>query len=216
MPTLITTMFPPAFKRAATRPTAPEPFEPKPFIPTAPHVEHKISDTLDYLRIARCRFPAATIADYAHRFVQLSGEMRKLDEAMPSIMMTPNKPQTFPNIVVELARLIPADADGSLASRKDFLTSGLARSLTLHGSLAGYNAEQGLDMTGEKPSAAWVLRRAFRSFSEDPQALPSFVSALQTAFPENKWELTHILQDYLRNPKLRKSDVAGASIPNHP
>ena len=215
MPTLLSSVF--ATRRAAcSQPAAAstsprETFQAKPFIPNAPYVEHTIKDTLAYINLVRDKSSTAVVAEYAHRFVTGSAEMRKLDEAQPAIMMTPNKPQTFPNIVVELGRLIPHDADGSLTSRKDFLVTGLARSLTLRANLATYDTEQGLDTTGTKPSAAWALRRAFRSFGDDEAAIASFTAALSEALPQSKWEIAHIYRDYQLTPKLRKADVAVAA-----
>jgi hypothetical protein len=211
MPTLLSSMF--AFRRAegskrVTRSDAPrETFEAKPFIPAAPHVSHTIRDTLAYMNLVRDRSSASVLADYALRFVASSAEMHRLDEAIPSIMMAPNKPQTFPNVVVELARLIPADADGTLNSRREFLAGGLSRSLTLRASLAAYDAEEGIDPMGLKPSAAWALRRAFRSFGDDMESVGRLANALSEAIPQHKWEIAHIHRDYLLNPKLRKFDA---------
>ena len=214
MPTLLSSVF--AFRRAegskrVSRSDAPrETFEAKPFIPTAPHVSHTIRDTLAYMNLVRDRSSATVLADYALRFATGSAEMRKLDEAIPSIMLAPNKPQTYPNVVVELARLIPADANGIFTLRREFLTAGLSRSLTLHAALAAYNAEEGIDPMGIKPSAAWVLRRAFRSFGEDMTTVGRLAHDLSEAMPQHRWEIAHIHRDYLLNPKLRKFDAGFA------
>ncbi len=216
MPTLLTSVFADPDKRPVRHTTEQESIEAKPFIPTAPHVDHNIADTLAYLRYVSGSLPATTIADYANRFIQLSSEMQKLDEAKLPIMMKPGRPQTFPNVVVELARLIPKDTDGSLNSRKDFLLSGLTRSLTLRESLGAYDTEAGLDLTGQKPSAAWVLRRAYRSFSENALALQSFAYELQRALPQNRWELVHIHQDYQRKPKLHERDLIASAPASAP
>jgi hypothetical protein len=216
MPTLLTTIFAdkrPCKPAAAATGGLRQTFEAKPFIPTAPHVAHSIKDTLDYVDLVRGKSSTATIADYATRFVVSSAEMRKLDEALPPIMMTPNKPQNFTHVVVDLARMIPKDADGTHTSRKNLLVEGLSRSLTLRASLKQYDAEQGLDTTGKTASAAWALRRAFRSFGEDAAGIAAFASELSAALPDSKWEIAHIYRDFQLNPKLRTVD-AGSPVPH--
>lgn len=211
MPTLLTGIFAAPTRRPAPPPAERPSIEAKPFIPTAPGVAHTIADTILYVSNARAHLSAIALGDYARLFVHLSGEMQKLDEEKLPINMCPNKPQTFPNVIVELARLIPHDADGSLNTRKKFLVDGLARSLTLRANLEAFDTSKGLDRTGTQPSAAWVLRRAFRSFPENPQALQSFAYEIQAALPDSKWDIAGIYRDFQRTPKLRKSDAAAAA-----
>lgn len=144
------------------------------FYASKPETPHTIADTLQYLKAQNAKpHPdpdqyRQAVFEYATAFAGKSAVLRELDESVPPIMRTV-RAETFPNVIVELARLIPKDNDGSTQTRVKFLAAQLSRSETFAVHFTEYNRDKLPTELINEASVVWNLHRAFRSLDSAGQ-----------------------------------------------